>query len=173
MVQRHGADLEIVSTKGIGTTMRLIFPSAGAAPGDTTVRRLAIPTGRPLRILIIDDDPLVLKSLEATLAHEGHGVTLAEGGQAGIDSFRDARQAGVPYAIVMTDLGMPHIDGRRVAAAIHSMSESTPIIMLTGWGQRLRGEGDIPPGVSRVLAKPAKLQELRIAFSELTQIASA
>ena len=173
MAQRHGADLEIASTEGIGTTIRLIFPSAGTAPGDTTVRRLAIPTGRPLRILLIDDDPLVLKSLEATLGHEGHNVTLAEGGQAGINSFREARQAGVPYALVITDLGMPHIDGRRVAAAIRGMSESTPIILLTGWGQRLRDEDDIPPGVSRVLTKPAKLHELRLAFSEMTQAAEA
>ena len=83
---------------------------------------------------------------------------LAEGGQ-----------AGVPYALVITDLGMPYIDGRRVAAAIHAMSETTPIILLTGWGNRLQDEGDVPPGVSCVLAKPAKLHELRAAFSELTQ----
>ena len=44
--------------------------------------------------------------------------------------------------------------------------------MLTGWGQRLIAESDIPPHVDRVLSKPPKLQELRAALAELT-VASA
>src|SRR6266446_481731 len=45
----------------------------------------------PLRILIVDDDPLVLKSLRDTLEADGHGVTTADGGRAGIDAFLAAK----------------------------------------------------------------------------------
>ncbi len=46
-------------------------------------------------------------------------------------------------------------------------SSTTPVIMLTGWGQRLIAEGDIPGHVDRVLAKPPKLRDLREALAKL------
>jgi CheY-like chemotaxis protein len=90
-----------------------------------------------------------------------------------IESFRASRQAGVPFALLIADLDMPYIDGRRVVAAIRGMSELTPIILVTGWGQRLRDEDDSPLGATRVLAKPATLHAVRLAFSDLTHTARA
>jgi CheY-like chemotaxis protein len=55
---------------------------------------------------------------------------------------------------------MPYIDGRKVASAVKAASPSTPVILLTGWGQRLVAEGDIPPHVDQVLSKPPKLGDL-------------
>jgi len=65
------------------------------------------------------------------------------------------------------------VDGRKVATAIKHESPSTPVILLTGWGQRLVAEGDIPPNVDRVLNKPPKLKELRAALVELTGTAAS
>jgi CheY-like chemotaxis protein len=65
---------------------------------------------------------------------------------------------------------MPYVDGRRVAAAVKAASSATPVIMLTGWGQRLLAESDMPPHVNRVLNKPPRLQELRAALAELTAV---
>jgi YesN/AraC family two-component response regulator len=45
------------------------------------------------------------------------------------------------FGLVITDLGMPHMDGTQVAAAIKSISSSTPILLLTGWGERLAARG--------------------------------
>ena len=117
-------------------------------------------------ILIVDDDPLLIKSLRDALETDGHVVTPANGGQAGIDTFEKAKAAGEVFDVVITDLGMPNVDGRRVAVAIKQASHSTPVIMLTGWGQRLNTEGDIPPGVDKVLSKPPKLRELREALAQ-------
>jgi CheY-like chemotaxis protein/anti-sigma regulatory factor (Ser/Thr protein kinase) len=167
MVERHSADLEVESKPGRGTTMRLIFPvaSAGASPSVRTAMS-ARPMQR-LRILIVDDDPLVIKSLRDTLESDGHLVIAADGGQAGLNAFETARQRSEPFAVVITDLGMPYVDGRKVAASIKASSPATPVILLTGWGQRLVAEGDIPPHVDRVLNKPPKLRELRAALAEL------
>jgi CheY-like chemotaxis protein len=65
-------------------------------------------------------------------------------------------------------LGMPFVDGRKVAAAVKSASPSTPVILLTGWGQRLITEDEIPAHVDRVLNKPPKLLHLRTALARLT-----
>ena len=163
-VQRHSADIEIESAVGQGTTMRLAFaipatPAVGAAP-PTTVS--AVP---PLRILVVDDDPLVLKSLRDALEGDGHSVATADGGQAGIDAFLAARAQGDPFPVVITDLGMPYVDGRKVSNVVKTAAPGTSVFLLTGWGQRLVAEGDIPPHVDRVLSKPPKLRELREALA--------
>jgi DNA-binding response OmpR family regulator len=63
---------------------------------------------------------------------------------------------------------MPHVDGRSVAASIKACAPAVPIVLLTGWGYRLRAENDVPQHVDRVLSKPAKLHELRAVLTELT-----
>ena len=100
-------------------------------------------------------------------------VVAANGGQNGIDLFRAAVQQGESFAAVITDLGMPHVDGRRVAAAIKTAAPTTPVILLTGWGQRLEAEGDVPLHVDRVLSKPPKLRELREALAHCCQPAGS
>ncbi len=167
MAQRHGATLEIESRPGVGTTMRLLFPISGGASA-ATVRMPALKVSTPgLRILIVDDDPTLRDSLANTLQDEGHRVTLASGGQEGIDLFRAAQQSAEPFEVVLTDLGMPYVDGRQVAAAVRTLAPRTPIILLTGWGQQTGAENDVPQ-VNRVLGKPPRLRELRAALAELT-----
>jgi CheY-like chemotaxis protein len=166
IVQRHNAEIEIDSAVGKGTTFRLSFsiPQMPAAETRLDKGGFTIPSRR--RILIIDDDPLLIKSLRDALETDGHVVTPANGGLAGIEMFQHAKENGELFDVVITDLGMPNVDGRRVATAIKQASQSTPVIMLTGWGQRLTMEGDIPPHVDKVLSKPPKLKELREALAQ-------
>jgi PAS domain S-box-containing protein len=166
VAQRHGANLEIESEPGKGTLVRMNFaiaqPVAAVASGSHRA-----PVG-PLRILIIDDDPLLLKSLRDALETDGHDVTSATGGRAGIETFVESHAEGRPFPVVITDLGMPHVDGRKVASTIKGSVPSTLVIMLTGWGRRLVAEGDVPSGVDQVLSKPPKLIELRAALARAT-----
>jgi signal transduction histidine kinase/ActR/RegA family two-component response regulator/uncharacterized membrane protein affecting hemolysin expression len=166
MIQRHSAELEIESTVGVGTTVRLIFAAARAANEPAA----SLPGPRqavPLKLLIVDDDPLITESLNEILLGEGNSVTIATGGQEGIDMFMSARQRHESFDAVITDLGMPYVDGRRVAAAVKAASPGTPVILLTGWAQRLRSDNEIPPDVDKVLNKPPRLRELRALLSEL------
>jgi PAS domain S-box-containing protein len=166
VAQRHNAELETESTAGKGTTMGLRFLAVSSAPQPPEIAHAR--EGRPrLRILVVDDDPLIAKTLRAILEGDGHTVTTAAGGQDGIDMLHTAADSGDPYAVVITDLGMPYVDGRNVAGAVKLASPDTPVILLTGWGQRLVAEEDIPPNVDRVLNKPPKLFQLRAALAEL------
>ena len=90
-VRRHGADLEIDSTPGSGTTVRLIFAAASTDAVSDAHSAAPIRPTRRLRLLIVDDDPLLIQSLHDTLTGDGHAVTVADGGQAGIDAFRAAQ----------------------------------------------------------------------------------
>jgi signal transduction histidine kinase/ActR/RegA family two-component response regulator len=171
VTKRHNAQIEIESAPGKGTKMRLRFP----IPVSWDVREpkyspAAVPARQ--RILIVDDDPLLIRSLRDTLEADGHTVIAANGGQEGIDVFRAAEDRLEPFAVVITDLGMPYIDGRKVASAIKSTRSSTPVVLLTGWGQRLIAEGDVPEHVDRVLSKPPKLRDLRAALVEVAGVRS-
>jgi CheY-like chemotaxis protein len=114
----------------------------------------------------VDDDPLLIRSLRDILEGDSHSVVTAQGGQEGIQTFRAACAGGEAFAVVFSDLGMPSVDGRQVARAVKEASPSTPVVLLTGWGERLLAEGDVPPHVDQVLSKPPKLRDLRRALKK-------
>jgi CheY-like chemotaxis protein len=138
-------------------------------PTDTVPR-----TGRPanparsLRVLLIDDDPSLIDALRTALIDEGHKVSAANGGQSGIDTFGAACSSGLPFDIVITDLSMPDVDGRQVVENLRAISPATPIILLTGWRHQLRDGAERSLHVDRLLGKPPRIRELRMALAELT-----
>jgi PAS domain S-box-containing protein len=164
MSERHSAEIEIESAVGKGTTIRLSFAVPDEAVAKPELLRVGHEAPVPQRILVVDDDPLVLNALRDTLMADGHTVIAANGGQEGIDSLRTAIEHDESFAVVITDLGMPYVDGRQVASAVKSLSPSTPVILFTGWGRRLVANDEIPPHVDIVLSKPPKLRDLREAL---------
>jgi CheY-like chemotaxis protein/anti-sigma regulatory factor (Ser/Thr protein kinase) len=169
--KRHAADVAIDSAPGKGTTMRLEFSRTGLADeAAPTVKIASAP--QPMRLLIIDDDPFVLDSMRMVLELDGHTVVRASGGKEGVNAFRLARDRSEMFTAVITDLGMPDMNGNQVAEAVKAMSPSTPVILLTGWGQRLRKDnesaGDTDNNVDVVLSKPPQLDELRAALAQFS-----
>jgi len=167
MMQRHRGEIEIDSVPGRGTTVRLIFYASAAVDTESPRANGSIPS-RPLHILLVDDDPLILEACRSVLDKDGHAIVVAEGGAAGIRAFTNSHVRDRPFDLVITDLGMPYVDGRQVAAALKARDSHIPIILLTGWGSQLRNENELPHGIDRVLAKPPMLRELRKAVLELT-----
>ncbi len=160
VMERHGGQIDIESEVGKGTIVRLIFPIRrlpGADPLPDGKEREAV----PLNILCIDDEPLLRELLREMLEREGHTVSVADGGQSGVEEFRAAANRSEPFDVVVTDLGMPYFDGRQVVKTIKQESPATPIIMLTGWGSFMKEDGDTPTQVSGILTKPPRSNELR------------
>jgi PAS domain S-box-containing protein len=160
IARRHRAAIDIDSVVGTGTTVRLDFPVQPSRLVGPVPTVESAPVSLRLRILVIDDDPVFTKSLRDILERDGHVVVTAAGGGQGIAAFDEAVGGGDRFDVVVTDLGMPHVDGGQVAAAIKGSSPSTPVILLTGWGRQLMESDDVPH-VDRVLTKPPKLNELR------------
>src|SRR5262249_42267920 len=149
--------------------MRIRFP-VSEQMFTATVRMPRNPApARRLHVLIIDDDVILLQSLQNTLEGEGHRVTPAEGGQAGIDTFHAALARREPSDVVITDLGMPYAAGRKVVENLRATSPAPPIILLTGWGARQLAEDDRPLAVDKLLSKPPRLRELREALADCCQ----
>jgi signal transduction histidine kinase/CheY-like chemotaxis protein len=167
IVRRHGGEIDVRSAKGRGTTVLLTLP-APAFIAEPAARSRRISAAPPrLRLLLVDDDPLFLKSLGDTLEADGHIVTAVCDGQSGIDAFHAASQRRELFSAVITDLGMPYVDGHRVAGAVKEASPTTPVILLTGWTNTLLFEEDKLPHIDRVVGKPPRLRELRETLAEL------
>lgn len=168
IMERHDGSIEIDSAPGKGSVMRLIFPVRDGARLDeeTTNFMKGIPI-TPLNVLCIDDEPLLRQLLKEILEGDGHSVVIADGGQSGIDAFRATKAKGENFDVVITDLGMPYVDGRQVACVLKKESAKTPIILLTGWGSMMKADGETPPQVDAVLSKPPRISELREALMKL------
>ncbi|GEM_PF-2399523 len=157
IVQRHHGTIEVESIEGRGTSFVISLP----LHGENAVDAEAVPAGPApsLRILLTDDEPLVLEYLRESLALDGHVVTLAGNGIEALEKF----QAG-PYDLIITDLAMPGMNGEQLTAAIKAVSPNTPVILLSGFGDLMQAKGERPDGVAVVLGKPVNSATLRGAI---------
>ncbi len=118
IAQRHGVDIDIQSAPGEGTTFRLTFPQS--APGAAADREPPHPEDSESHA-----DPADRRRPGvAHVAARGAGARRTRGARPPTAARRESRHscdalnAGKPFPVVITDLGMPHVDGRAVAAAI-------------------------------------------------------
>jgi signal transduction histidine kinase/ActR/RegA family two-component response regulator len=160
MMQRHDGTIEIDSAPGQGTCIRLTFPIREKV---TPVVRDILPPiqqEHTLHVLCIDDDETLRLLLDDCLTHFDHRVVTAGSGEQGIELFRAARLKKQPFDVVITDLGMPKMDGHQVARIIKAESPLTPIIMMTGWGAIMKEDGETANEVDALVGKPPIMQEL-------------
>ena len=115
---------------------------------------------RSLHILCIDDDEQILEMMKACLSHHDHRVRIASGGKHGLELFRTAILKSEPYDVVITDLGMPDLDGYQVAWAVKIESPNTPVILLTAWGANVKDDAAIASNINAVIGKPPQMEEL-------------
>jgi two-component system OmpR family response regulator len=108
-----------------------------------------------MRLLIVEDEPLLQKQLAEALATAGYAVDCADNGV-------DAHYQGdsEPYDAVVLDLGLPRMDGLSVLKKWRSAGRSMPVLILTardGWSEKVAG---IDAGADDYLAKPFHMEEL-------------
>jgi signal transduction histidine kinase/ActR/RegA family two-component response regulator len=169
VMQRHEGDIEIDSELGKGTTFRLVFPVRKAALAITGIQENG-PAIEPLQILCIDDEPLLRDLLKEMLERDGHSVEVSDSGQTGLDAFRVARDSGRPFDVIITDLGMPYVDGRQVTKVVKHESPNTPVVMLTGWGAFMKEDDSAPADLDALLSKPPRSKELRETLSRFRRV---
>ena len=157
-IQRHGGTLTIESELGRGSAFIARLPVLDEP--DRKAETVDSPESlRPLHILVVDDDPLVRKSVVAQLNTQAHIVETASNGREGLDRFAAGR-----FDLVVTDRAMPEMGGDQLAATIERSAPETPVIMLTGFGDLMSAKGEHPPGVDAVVSKPVTLAALTQAI---------
>jgi DNA-binding response OmpR family regulator len=113
-----------------------------------------------IKILLVDDEELVLRSLEKTLLRAGFDVETAEDVNAGLASFKAARGAGEPFDLAILDLNMPGLDGQDDANAglvllskLVEMDANVPVIILTAFDEVARAKEAVARGARAYFVK--------------------
>ncbi len=154
VVAQSGGAMRITSQPGDGTTVELWLPlSETAATADTAppVTSFGSPF-RSYRVLVVDDDPLVVASTAAMLEDVGHVVTEALSGALALDMLK----LGTEVDVVLTDHAMPGMTGVELAGQVRELWPDLPVILASGYAELPNGE---ETGLPR-LSKPYMQDEL-------------
>jgi two-component system response regulator MprA len=114
------------------------------------------------QILVVDDEPAVLRALERALRLESYSVELAAGGREALDALAER-----PVDAIILDVSMPGIDGLEVCRRLRAAGDRTPILMLTARDaidDRVKG---LDVGADDYLVKPFALRELQARLRAL------
>ncbi|TDK56004.1 hybrid sensor histidine kinase/response regulator [Pseudomonas moraviensis] len=135
-IEQLGGRFILKSEKGQGTAAELWIPVAlertASRPSYSNAAPIAVPR---LSVLVVDDDSLVLTSTSLLLEDLGHRVIGANSGAQALALF----DQGEVIDLVITDMAMPHMSGAQLAHAVRLLKPDLPIILATGYAERLEG----------------------------------
>lgn len=157
IVERHRGRVELQSEEGRGTCFTLWLPAG--VPGNEAGAAQMLPaaaSGRPLHVMVVDDEDLLLEVVSQHLLNMGHSVDCFTDPKAAIEQFYKN-----PYDLVITDRAMPGMTGDQLARLVREYKSETPVILLTGFGNIIRQSGETLENIDEVLSKPLSQQTLR------------
>jgi CheY-like chemotaxis protein len=126
-MKAHGGSVEIRSREGQGTRIQLRFPVLGENASGAPAANGAEPEPRllPRRVLVVDDDPIILETLPSTLEHLGNTVHKAARGQEALDLLEDGLE--------ILDHNMPGLSGSDTLLRLRALRPDLPVILSTGF----------------------------------------
>ena len=165
IVARHQGRIEVRSAPDMGTTFRIALPMPESPLEEPApVARGSGNALQSLRILLVDDDELVLETYKATLSASGHQVLGAPSGSAALSMLRDEA-----FDVLITDLSMSGMTGFELAKEAKELHPRLPVILLTGWIGQENDDKLSASGVDGILAKPCLLEDMLDAIREAVQ----
>ncbi|MDC7223165.1 MAG: response regulator [Spirochaetales bacterium] len=156
MVQNHRGAITVESTPGEGTMFHLLFPCSAEESPEESVEDQTGGEGKET-ILLVDDEPVVRKSMKSFLEKKGYTVIEAPDGESALDIFRDQ---GNRVDGVISDMVMPGLSGKGVFYGIREMDKTCPVIIASGFIQDANLEQMKADGLSGFIRKPFKYSEL-------------
>jgi CheY-like chemotaxis protein len=106
-------------------------------------------------ILVAEDDPELLATLEVILTSKGYRVVRAVDGLDAVEKFK-----AEACDVLLTDLAMPRLNGTQLARICKELKPTLPIVMLTAWGVLVTDEERDASGIDVVLTKPVRVAEI-------------
>ena len=160
IVQRHEGELDIQSEAGRGTSVTMSIPLERGTKAAAAPKAPAQPA-KPLRLLVVEDEPLVREVLTVYLAEDAHDVTLAANGREALEIYQPGK-----FDLILTDRAMPEMNGDHLAQELKRRNPKQKVLLLTGYGDLMNGAGEKPPGVDLIVGKPFTLNTLREAIAK-------
>lgn len=156
IIKSYGGFIDVKSRPGKGTVFHVCIPTIGQLPAHDDPQGGELATGKE-HILLVDDEPLVIEVLQEMLELQGYRITTADGSLKALDTFR---KAPLDFDLVITDMTMPKLTGDRLSQEIKKIRTDIPIILCTGYSDKLADKSALDFGVQDFMAKPIKQADL-------------
>lgn len=159
--------IDIESSVGEGTTFRVFFPTAGSPPAHDSISEQKNEATRATgseRILMVDDEPLLVMINENRLQAFGYQVTAVTDSREALSLFRKHPDN---FDLLITDQTMPGLTGNELTKAVLEIKPSLPVIVCTGHSETFSKEEALSMGIKKYVLKPIHSDELLDAVQEL------
>jgi CheY-like chemotaxis protein len=166
-VKNHGGFIEVHSDPGKGAMLRLYLPVSWRVRRDSRSVETSHPPGKAGKILVVDDEPSIRDLASAILLSAGYAVVSAKTGE---EACEFLRSDGNSVSLVLLDIEMPGMGGKRTFRRIRKISPGLPVVVSTGHGIEGTASEILQMGAAWYLGKPYRrgdlLQAVRGALSK-------
>ena len=163
IIKSCGGTITVKSQLGEGTRFDIYLPGYEKEEGETLQTIKTLPRGTE-HILFIDDEENLVDVMKGLLQRLGYRVAATTEPLDALDLFRSAPDT---FDLVITDAAMPRMTGDRLAKEFLAIRQDIPIIMCTGYSERVNPQNIKSLGIRRLLMKPLAIRNLAVAIREI------
>jgi CheY-like chemotaxis protein len=163
IIKNHQGAITVESETGVGTRFHLYLPEAPAVAPEPPEPSKQVARGEGT-ILVVDDEPFILSSLQDMLRELGYRVLIANGGMAALETF-DTFDA--PIDLVILDMIMPDMSGAETFDLMKAKRPDVKVLLSSGYSMNQLAEEIISRGCDGFLQKPFNLTKLSQMVSQV------
>lgn len=156
IVKGHGGVLKVDSQPGQGTTIVIYLPAIEAEAEEKNENKVDLPTGTE-RILFVDDETFIVEAAVELLSHLGYHVVTETDSRRALDRFQNAPR---DFDLIMTDMTMPYLTGDALGKAILEIRPDIPVVLCTGFSERISQEQAKALGFRGFAMKPLEIHQI-------------
>ena len=163
IIKNHGGSVHVKSQVGAGTVMTVIFPRLESAVEKEPIGSEKLPTGHE-SILFVDDEKSLVEIEKMMLQRLGYHVVSESSSRKAFNTFINNSDH---FDMVITDMTMPEMTGLELARGISAIKPDIPIIICTGYNNKITEDVAREAGIEKVLLKPLEIREFAVTIREL------